>query len=1059
MKDEPKFCEICGTPKSGLLDDNCPTCLMRLGGPAEPDGPVAPAPLPHSRLGNYELLEEIARGGMGIVFRARQVNLNRMVAMKLLPGGQFAGETFVKRFRREAEAAASLKHPNIVSIYEVGEHEGQSYFSMELIEGCSLADLTRENPLSARRAARMVQTLAEAVHFAHERGLLHRDLKPSNVLIDEADQPHITDFGLAKRVDADQDLTLSGQVIGTPNYMPPEQADPKRGQTTPASDVYSLGAILYHLITGRAPFMAETLTQTLRLVVESEHVSPQLLNPSLPQDLETICLKCLEKEPERRYGSARELADELSRFLRDEPIRARPLGTGAKAVRWCRRKPALALSLGTVGLLLLVVAVGSPIAIVRINDARKATEAERKQEAVLRARAELAERATQQQLHAALLEQARGTVRSGELGQRVHTLETLRRAAAISNTAELRCEAFAALALPDLRYERELPLGTNVTLVALDPGFERLALCRGSGPVEIRASADQRLLATLPASTNLTAYVGRWSADGKFLAVKRDIIGLGKRSDWEVWNVAQERRILLLHSVPWNSVTFHPHKAQLLAGEETGGIGFWNLESGLQTARLRLPGEPVHLRFSQDGERVAAVYVRSNYHVLAISLASKGTTLVEQAFANGVSELAWAPNGRWLAVPDEAGEVHRMDAERGETRLIGRHKAQAVLAVFGPDGRYLITGGWDRELICWDAQKMERAFTIGLDSSNLRFRADGRECAVLKQPGPRLHLYAFEVPVAHREFVEELGPGLFEAVFSPDSRWLGAAGLKQIGLWDLAVGGPGAFEPSSDQTRLFFTPDSSELFASGKDECFRLQIVPATNAACPPRLHPMQLSKPEDFDSLCLSSNLVVWTSAKGSRVGVWAADSRSSWLPTAHGVNGGSSDGRWLGIHVPFESVLYVYRLPGLERVATLVHPAKIANFKFSWTADEIATTSARGVEFWSTRTWQPMRTLTNFMNVLFTPDQDEIWLTKDFRNAGLYDARTLRLLLPLPNGMLPLAISPDGRMLAVTIEGRRLQVWDLAEVRRGLRQWGMDWGRGKQDAARVVEPEASGR
>ena len=270
---------------------------------------------------------------MGAVYRARQVSLNRLVAVKVLLAGDFASQSFLQRFRREAEAAASLNHPNIVSIHEVGDHEGQPYFSMELIEGRSLDEVVRDKPLSARDAAQLLKTTAEAVHFAHQRGLLHRDLKPSNVVIDALNVPHITDFGLAKRVE-DADLTLTGQVLGTPNYMPPEQADPKRGQTTAASDVYSLGAILYQLLTGRPPFMAETLTQTLRLVADTEAVSPGILNPSLPRDLNTICTKCLEKDPQRRYASAQELAEELGRFLSDEPIQARPISAPAKLARW-----------------------------------------------------------------------------------------------------------------------------------------------------------------------------------------------------------------------------------------------------------------------------------------------------------------------------------------------------------------------------------------------------------------------------------------------------------------------------------------------------------------------------------------------------------------------------------------------------------------------------------------------------------------------------------------------------------------------------------------------------
>jgi len=321
------------------------------------------------------LIDEIARGGMGIVYRARQVSLKRSVAVKVLLAAEFANETSRKRFHREAEAAASLTHPNIVSIYEVGEHEGQPYFSMELIQGRSLAELTREKPVPAQQAAQWLKTIAAAVHYAHERGVLHRDLKPSNVLMDGLDTPHVTDFGLAKCVEPGEDLTLSGQVLGTPSYMSPEQADPKRGQTSAASDVYSLGAVLYHLLTARPPFMAETLTQTLRLVAEQEVVPPRLLNPGVPRDLETICLKCLEKEPQRRYATAQELAEELVRFLSDEPIRARPITPPARLARWCHRKPALAFSGLAAVALLLIVAVGSPVAAFRINRERKAAQA------------------------------------------------------------------------------------------------------------------------------------------------------------------------------------------------------------------------------------------------------------------------------------------------------------------------------------------------------------------------------------------------------------------------------------------------------------------------------------------------------------------------------------------------------------------------------------------------------------------------------------------------------------------------------------------------------------
>ncbi len=295
--------------------------------------------------GAYELLEEIARGGMGVVYRARQKTLNRVVALKMILSGQFASKQEILRFRSEAEAAANLRHPNIVAIYETGEHDGHPFFSMDYIEGRNLAEIVRDGPLPSRRAARYVQVISEAIHYAHGQGTLHRDLKPSNVLIDAHDQPRITDFGLAKRVRGDFGLTVTGQILGSPNFMPPEQTGGKQAKLGPHSDVYGIGAILYHLLTGRPPFQAETIDQILSQLRETEPVSPRLLNPSVPRDLETICLKCLEKEPTKRYATAQALADELRRFLKDEPIQARPVSLFEKAWRWCRRNPVVA-SLG-----------------------------------------------------------------------------------------------------------------------------------------------------------------------------------------------------------------------------------------------------------------------------------------------------------------------------------------------------------------------------------------------------------------------------------------------------------------------------------------------------------------------------------------------------------------------------------------------------------------------------------------------------------------------------------------------------------------------------------------
>ena len=295
--------------------------------------------------GDYELIEVIAHGGMGVVYKARQVSLNRVVALKMILRGELATPRDVARFQAEAEAAANLDHPHIVPIYEVGECDGQQYYTMRYIEG---APLTRRPRAEARQEAALVATVARAVHHAHVRGILHRDLKPSNILVDQAGTPFVADFGLAKRVDADRSLTESGALVGTPRYMAPEQAAGRKDLTVGA-DVYSLGVVLYERLTGQTPFTGETVLSILRQVRETEPPRPSSITPGLNRDLETVCLKCLEKDPAKRYGSAEALAEELERFLRGEPIRARPVGQAERVWRWCRRNPVVAgLSVGLV---------------------------------------------------------------------------------------------------------------------------------------------------------------------------------------------------------------------------------------------------------------------------------------------------------------------------------------------------------------------------------------------------------------------------------------------------------------------------------------------------------------------------------------------------------------------------------------------------------------------------------------------------------------------------------------------------------------------------------------
>jgi TolB-like protein/tRNA A-37 threonylcarbamoyl transferase component Bud32/Tfp pilus assembly protein PilF len=293
-------------------------------------------------LGDYELLEEVGRGGQGVVFRARQKSLNRTVALKVIRLGQWASKAHLKRFRLEAEAAARLEHPGIVPIHEVGERDGSCYFSMKFVEGGQLDEVVRRKPIPIRRAVELIAKVARTVHYAHEHGILHRDIKPGNILLDAKGEPHLTDFGLARLVESESSVTHTLDVLGTPSYMAPEQAVGNNAAISSTTDVYGLGAVLYQLLTGQPPFAGGATYETIKLLLDTEPRNPRVLNPKIDRDLSTICLKCLEKDPKRRYSSALALAEDLERWGKHQPIQARPAGMFARGRKWVRRNPGIA---------------------------------------------------------------------------------------------------------------------------------------------------------------------------------------------------------------------------------------------------------------------------------------------------------------------------------------------------------------------------------------------------------------------------------------------------------------------------------------------------------------------------------------------------------------------------------------------------------------------------------------------------------------------------------------------------------------------------------------------
>jgi serine/threonine protein kinase len=365
-----RICRKCGAKIfSDAPEGLCAKCVLKTALTIPPDAPVAAgddggsaenvgvnvAAAAHDgkkaaravellgELGDYELLEEVGRGGQGVVFRARQKSLNRTVALKVISLGQWASKAHLKRFRLEAEAAARLEHPGIVPIHEVGERDGSCYFSMKFVEGGQLDEVARREPMPIRRAVELIAKVARTVHYAHEHGILHRDIKPGNILLDAKGEPHLTDFGLARLVESESSVTHTLEVLGTPSYMAPEQAVGNNAAVSSVTDVYGLGAVLYQLLTGQPPFAGGATYETIKLLLDTEPRQPRLLNPKIDRDLSTICLKCLEKDPKRRYSSALALAEDLERWLKHEPILARHTGILTRGKKWVQRNPPSAL--------------------------------------------------------------------------------------------------------------------------------------------------------------------------------------------------------------------------------------------------------------------------------------------------------------------------------------------------------------------------------------------------------------------------------------------------------------------------------------------------------------------------------------------------------------------------------------------------------------------------------------------------------------------------------------------------------------------------------------------
>jgi WD40 repeat protein/tetratricopeptide (TPR) repeat protein len=658
--------------------------------------------------GDYELLEEIARGAMGVVYRARQESLDRVVALKMILAGQFASPEDVQRFYREAQAAGNLDHPNIVPIYEVNQHENQHYFSMKLIEGGSLA--SRVRPMPGRQAARLLAVVARAVHHAHQRGILHRDLKPGNILFDAQETPYVTDFGLAKLVEGDMHHTRTGGIVGTPAYMAPEQARSEKVLTT-AVDVYGLGAVLYDLLTGRPPFRAATVIDTVLQVIEQEPEPPSKHNPQADRDLQTICMKCLHKDAARRYGSAEALAEDLDRWLAGEPIHARPVGKVERAVKWTRRNPLLAAMAAAV---VLVMVAGTVVSTLFGMDARhKAVLATKNEADAIEARNKLV------------------TALDGETEQRRQAVVERQRAVDALEVNERVLSGIlvgqANTALREFNPERGL------TLLDRCPDKTRFwewhfthRLCRGG-----------QLTLEGPGTATYVAF----SPDGQWIACATNVAVNLFHADTGVLRWSQNGAAKL--------VAFSPDSSRLVAwvdDGQTASLKFWSVDGDPE--KRTIPVEPEkewhegQLTFSPDGKWLAFIGAKN---AMAVFDAKGGEKKFAVSLWPGWAALAYTPDGQSLAVGNLEA-VRFLDpltsAENPERKPLKLTQYETFNAAFSPDGRRLAVAPLDKlggartvHVIDLGTGKKLRDVTlpgttaVGLAPSPLRYSPDGRQLA------------------------------------------------------------------------------------------------------------------------------------------------------------------------------------------------------------------------------------------------------------------------------------------------------------------------------------------
>jgi serine/threonine protein kinase/WD40 repeat protein len=1038
----------------------------------------------------YEMIAEVGRGGMGVVYKARHRALNRVVALKMIVAGGHATTQELARFRAEAEMVARLQHPHIVQVHDVGGHAGCPYMALEYVDGGSLAQHLTGTPLPARQAARLAEVLARAVQAAHERGVIHRDLKPANILLSsrskvpnsplesrtsnlepgpldlELWEPKITDFGLAKSLaEGGTVRTQTGVALGTPSYMAPEQAAEAK-DVGPAADVYALGAILYELLTGRPPFRAETLLETLNQVRSQEPVSPSRLQPHLPRDLTTICLKCLQKDPHRRYASALDLAEDLRRFLAGEPIQAQPVGRAERLWRWCRRNPKLAGMMGVAATLLVLIAASTSVLSLLLGAALE--------------RSQQAERAGQEELFRALLARAQAERSTGRRGQRFTSLETIAKALALARELglppervhDLRNEAIAALCLPDAQVAQEwdgYPAGS--CNVSFDGALRHYARTDQGGAFTVRRVSDDEEIARGPGPGSRTYPM--LSPDGRFLAVcaeyPPDGPSLGRV---QVWRLGGEEPVAVIDewATAGEAYDFSPDSRLFLLGLKDG-FRMYELPSGKLLRKLQPPPPGpcllVNVRFNPKFPVFAVQRDRSG--VVQVRDLQTGKVLTELSHPQMTSLLpvAWHPDGKTLAVSCQDHNIYLWDVHKPNKylRILEGHKSFGIRLAFSPGGDLLASNDWHQVLRLWDPHRGRQLFETPFSWDTLSFGPDGRLAADAFDGKLRLLRVA-----AGREF-RTLGPnpasdqrGYRFLAISPDGRLLVTAGhdrhwqFDRLAFLDLASGEELAALPVRDTWPVRFEP-SGALWTYAPTGLLRWPVRQEPIAPGLWRVGPPETLTPiGTVDTF--GANETVGSSADGQ---VLAFPRHDDGALLVHRDRPGkpirlaphvvrycavSPDGCWVATGSHFAQAVQVKVWDGRtgKHAQDLRLPVPgAAEVGFSPDGRWLATTGGE-CRLWEVGSWRPGPRFDGRV-FAFSPDSQVLAVEDGPGAVQLVDPDTgkqyARLEAPTQTRFLGLWFTPDGtQLVAAGLQSQALHVWDLRLLRTELKTLGLDWG-----------------